>query len=103
MTPQSREVQPSSARKEVPSAASIRVAQALEMARDCPDAAEDPVVSNILESALVQTWDKVLAQPDSYVMSRDEFALFNFFQCRFEGNKVAIAARRRYWDNTAGP
>ena len=79
------------------------VAQALEIARESPDGAKDPVVSSILEGALGQIWSRVQAQPDSYVMSRDEFAVFNFFQHRFAGNKVAIAARRRYWDTTTGP
>ncbi|KAK7997653.1 hypothetical protein PG989_005693 [Apiospora arundinis] len=79
------------------------VAQTLEIARERPDGAKDPVVSKILEGALVQIWSEVQAQPDSYVMSRDEFAVFNFFQHRFAGNKTAIAARKRYWDNTTGP
>ncbi|KAK8131480.1 hypothetical protein PG984_007918 [Apiospora sp. TS-2023a] len=87
----------------VGSTAENEVAQALEIARESPDGAKDPVVSSILENALVQIWTKVQAQPDSYVMSRDEFAVFNFFQYRFAGNKVAIAARKRYWDNTTGP
>lgn len=81
---------------------SNEVAQALEIARESPDGAKDPTVSSILETALAQIWGKVQAQPDSYVMSRDEFAVFNYFQHRFEGNKVAIAARKRYWDNATG-
>ncbi|KAK6840624.1 hypothetical protein PG995_016378 [Apiospora arundinis] len=85
------------------SAENNEVAQALEIARESPDGAKDPVVSSILENALIQIWDKVQAQPDTYVMSRDEFAVFNFFQHRFAGNQTAIAARRRYWDNTTGP
>lgn len=76
------------------------VAQALEIARESPDGARDPTISSILESALSQIWGRVLAAPDSYVMTTDEFAVFNFFQYRFTGNKVAIAARKRYWDNT---
>lgn len=76
------------------------VAEALEIARESPDGAQDPTVSSILEGALARIWGKVQAQPNSYVMTRDEFAVFNFFQSRFIGNKVAIAARKRYWDNT---
>ncbi|WYZ41549.1 hypothetical protein EsH8_V_000444 [Colletotrichum jinshuiense] len=75
------------------------VAQALEIARESPDGASDPTVSSILESAISQIWAKVAAQPESYVMNRDEFAVFNYFQHRFTGNKVAMAARKRYWDN----
>jgi hypothetical protein len=78
------------------------VAQALEIARESPEGAKDPTVSNILETALTQIWNKVQTQPDTYVMSRDEFAVFNFFQHRFKGNKVAMAARKRYWDNFDG-
>ena len=76
------------------------VAQALEIARESPDGAQDPTVSKILEQALSHIWAKVQAQPGSYVMTRDEFAVFNFFQHRFAGNKTAIMARKRYWDQT---
>ncbi|KAK4089764.1 hypothetical protein PCL_05926 [Purpureocillium lilacinum] len=75
------------------------VAQALEIARESPDGASDPTVSKILEHALSHIWGKVKAQPDGYIMTRDEFAVFNFFQHRFVGDKDAVAARKRYWDN----
>ncbi|PNY25818.1 Uncharacterized protein TCAP_04245 [Tolypocladium capitatum] len=75
------------------------VAQALEIARESPDGASDPTVSKILEHALSHIWGKVKAHPGSYVMSRDEFAVFNFFQHRFTGDKDAVAARKRYWEN----
>jgi hypothetical protein len=76
------------------------VAQALEIARESPDGSSDPTISKILEAALKRTWEKVIDRPDSYVMTRDEFAVFNFFQHRFTGNKTAVSARKRYWDNT---
>ncbi|KAM0287510.1 hypothetical protein ACHAQH_000464 [Verticillium albo-atrum] len=79
------------------------VAQALEIARESPDGASDATVSNILETALELTWSKITAQPTSYVMSRDEFAVFNYFQHRFVGNRTATEARSRYWDNLTGP
>ncbi|KAF4990475.1 hypothetical protein FGRMN_8447 [Fusarium graminum] len=76
------------------------VAQALEIARESPDGSSDPTISKILEAALARAWQKVTDRPDSYVMSREEFAVFNFFQHRFAGNKMAVSARKRYWDNT---
>ncbi|KAJ4265419.1 hypothetical protein NW762_004707 [Fusarium torreyae] len=76
------------------------VAQALEIARESPDGSSDPTISKILEAALARIWSKVQNQPDSYVMTRDEFAVFNFFQHRFTGDKTAVSARKRYWDNT---
>ena len=75
------------------------MAQALEIARESPNGANDPTVSKILERALAAIWGKVQAQPESYVMSRDEFAVFNFFQYRFKGDETAVSARKRYWDN----
>lgn len=75
------------------------VAAALEMARDSPDGVQDPEVSGTLESALLQIWDRVLAQPNSYVMTRGEFAVFNFYQHMFLGNELATAARGRFWDS----
>lgn len=75
------------------------IAEALEVARDSPDGARDPIVCGILESALSQTWERVLADPEGYVMTVGEFAVFNFYQHRFIGNKIAVAARRRFWDN----
>lgn len=75
------------------------VSQALEIARESPDGASDPTVSQILEQALASLWAKVQAQPESYVLTRDEFAVFNFFQHRFIGDKTAVSARKRYWDN----
>ncbi|RYP67044.1 hypothetical protein DL771_007463 [Monosporascus sp. 5C6A] len=76
-----------------------KVAHALEVARDSPEGSQDPKVCNILDTALAQTWAKLQAQPDTYVMTRDEFAVFNFFQHRFVGNELAVAARKRYWDS----
>lgn len=77
-----------------------KIAQALEIARDSPSV--DPATSGVLEAALAQTWARIQAQPDAYVMSRDEFAVFNFFQHRFVGDARAAAARARYWDNAVG-
>jgi len=74
------------------------VAEALEVARDSSEGAQDPTVVDILETALTEIWVKIQDQPETYVMTRDEFAVFNLFQTRFEGNAVAAAARSRYWD-----
>jgi hypothetical protein len=76
----------------------ISVAQALEIARDSPEGAQDPNVVRVLETALSEIWGKIQAQPTSYIMTRDEFAVFNFFQARFQGYHLAASSRRRYWD-----
>ncbi|KAK0615884.1 hypothetical protein B0T17DRAFT_619482 [Bombardia bombarda] len=74
------------------------VAQALGIARESPEGAQEPTVCKILEVAISRIWAKVEAKPDAYVMTRDEFAVFNYFQNRFDGNEVARKARARFWD-----
>ncbi|KAG4441417.1 hypothetical protein IFR05_003104 [Cadophora sp. M221] len=79
--------------------ASSLVAQALENARDNPDGVQNPAFATILETELTNIWRKIEAQPRSYVMTREEFSVFNYFQGRFAGHEYAAAARRRYWDH----
>ncbi|ROV98115.1 hypothetical protein VPNG_08623 [Cytospora leucostoma] len=76
------------------------VAEALESARDCR---VDRVVSSTLEAALSKIWDRVVREPESYVMTDIEFGVFNLYQQRFSGDKRATEARRRFWDNSYGP
>lgn len=75
------------------------VAEALEIARESEAGAQDPTVRNLLETAIASIWSKIEAQPTSYVMTRDEFAVFNYFQHRFQGQQLAVAAKKRYWDH----
>lgn len=72
---------------------------ALEKVRDCGAGPVDPNDWGILEDALGEIWRKINEIP-SYIMTRNEFSLFNHFQGRFTGNTVARAARARYWDKT---
>ncbi|KAF3017709.1 hypothetical protein E8E14_001778 [Neopestalotiopsis sp. 37M] len=76
---------------------SLTVSQALQISRESPHDALDPAVSNILEDEFAQICSEMQSQPDSYVMTHDEFAVFNHFQQRFQGNRVADDARSRYW------
>ncbi|KAM3074708.1 hypothetical protein ACMFMG_008131 [Clarireedia jacksonii] len=77
----------------------LSVHQALELARDSEQGADNPAVIRVLETALETIWGKLQAEPTSYVMTREEFAIFNYFQRRFEGQEIAVEARRRYWDS----
>lgn len=98
-TPPASSCAGSSSSSSIASASARTVAQALAAARDSPEGAEDPTVSATLETAIAAIWRRIQARPASYVMTRDEFAVFNYFQHRFQGDRLAIAARRRYWDH----
>ncbi len=81
------------------SSETIVALQALEIARESEEGAQHKIVRGILEEAIDRIWGKVETQPDSYIMTRDEVAIFNYFHKRFVGNETAVAARKRYWDH----
>lgn len=78
------------------------VLEALEIARDTEEGMNNETVRGLLERAITTIWGKVLEQPDTYILGKDEFSVFNFFQHRFEGNQIAIAARKRFWESYRG-
>lgn len=90
-------------RVQTPGIAAISVAQALEVAREGAEGAQDPIIVNTLENAITEIWAKIEREPASYILTRDEFAIFNYFQDRFMGQPLAVAARRRYWDSLELP
>jgi hypothetical protein len=74
------------------------MAKVLEIARDI-DGALLLFIRNVLESSVTRIWRKIQAQPYSYIMTRNEFTVFNFFQCCFQGQDHATIAKKRYWDH----
>ncbi|KAI5360254.1 hypothetical protein Slin15195_G121150 [Septoria linicola] len=73
--------------------------RAIDIARNS-EGELDPTVSAYLEGALTDIWSRVSIQPDDYVMTKDEFAVFNYYRRRFDENTVAENAVARYWANT---
>ncbi|KAK5714764.1 hypothetical protein LTR17_017082 [Elasticomyces elasticus] len=76
--------------------------RALDIARNT-EGDLDPNVREYLERALSDIWSRVQQNPDTYVMSKDEFAVFNFYVRRFEGHPEAEAAIARYWQHALEP
>ncbi|KAL2011829.1 hypothetical protein VTN00DRAFT_4547 [Thermoascus crustaceus] len=74
------------------------VRRALEEARNSEDGHISPQTSAILENAIGELWNKIQRQPE-YILSRDEFALFNYFRDRFRGSPIAQRAVERFWNN----
>ena len=56
----------------------------------------DPSVSEYLENAVNDIWSSINTYPDTYVLTKDEFAVFNYYRQRFQGD-VAQSAVDRYW------
>jgi hypothetical protein len=77
------------------------IQRALDIARNS-EGIVDPTVSSYLERALRDVWARLEAAPESYVLTKDEFALFNYFRHRFTTSNVAQSAVQRFWDNYQG-
>ncbi|DAA73654.1 TPA_exp: Uncharacterized protein A8136_4088 [Trichophyton benhamiae CBS 112371] len=78
------------------------VRRALESARNTVDGQVDPRANAVLEAAINEVWRRIQSQPDSYILNRDEFALFNYFRDRFRNSPVAQQAVERFWNNFRG-
>lgn len=72
--------------------------KALDIARD-NESGVDPSIYAFLQRELQSVWSKLLAQPDDYVFTRDEFGLFNYFRQQYTGNEVATKAVQRFWNH----
>lgn len=78
------------------------IRQALERARNCEDGTVDAQTTTVLEAAIAELWHRIQGEPDTYVLSPDEFALFNYFLERYRGSTVAQRAVARFWNNYHG-
>ncbi|KAL8828950.1 MAG: hypothetical protein Q9191_002298 [Dirinaria sp. TL-2023a] len=76
--------------------------RALEIVRNNEEGQVHPSVTAVLEKAVAEIWRKIQAQPTSYTMSRDEFAVFNFYRNRFKDSQVAQQAVARFWNHFRG-
>lgn len=66
----------------------------------------NPTVRQYLEQAFADIRARILLQPDTYILSKDEFAVFNYYIRRFEEPDLAAEkplaekAVERYWRHT---
>ncbi|KAF2141588.1 uncharacterized protein K452DRAFT_228332 [Aplosporella prunicola CBS 121167] len=62
----------------------------------------DPAVADVLDRELQSIWKKLRAQPDSYILTRDEYSLFNLYRHNYPNDDVATKAIQRFWDRYRG-
>lgn len=72
--------------------------RAIDIARNT-EGELDPTVNEYLEQAVSDIWSRIETQPDSYILTKDEFAVFNFYIRRFEDIPQAQHAVARYWQS----
>ncbi|KAL9590837.1 MAG: hypothetical protein Q9203_000383 [Teloschistes exilis] len=77
-------------------------AKALEIAKNCEDGSVPPTVTAVLEKAIGELWQRIQYQPMTYVMSKEEFVVFNYYRSRFANVPIAQQAVARFWNNFQG-
>lgn len=53
----------------------------------------------LLERTNGRIWERIQAEPETYILSPDEFAVFNFYQNVWPHRPIAENAVKRYWDS----
>jgi hypothetical protein len=56
---------------------------------------QDPIVRIIMEDEIQRIWANIHGQP-GYVMSEEDYKVFNFFQYSYPNHPLAIEAKRKY-------
>ncbi|KAM0722932.1 hypothetical protein Q7P37_001130 [Cladosporium fusiforme] len=85
-------------RQRVDGVGQLTFQRAIDIARNA-EGDLDPSVTTFLEEAITEISEKLDSDPDSYILSKDEFAVFNYYRHRFSGD-VAERAVDRYWRST---
>ena len=82
------------------------IAHNLEIVRNSEPGQAPPNAVLVVERAMAELWQRIMANPQSYVMTTTEFGVFNFFRLQYEqgsGRIVAQRATARYWDSKGNP
>lgn len=79
----------------------LSLGQAVHVAQNS-DGGVDQRLAQFLEKRLAEVWAKLNAQPSTYVLRSDEFALMNYYRTRFGDNDIVRSATKRFWDNHKG-
>ena len=83
------------------SVGSLTYQRALDVARNS-EGDLDPNISAYLERALTDIWSHIHANPTTYILSKDEFPVLNFYRQRYTDEihkPLCEKAIQRYWDN----
>ncbi|CAD0089237.1 unnamed protein product [Aureobasidium vineae] len=76
----------------------LDIQRALDIARNT-EGDLDRSVAKYLEEQLAGVWSRLESRPDSYVLNKDEFAIFNYFVGRYQDSQVAEKAIARFWSS----
>ncbi len=77
----------------------LTLPKALEIAKKSWNGDVDPAVTTFLDLSMYNIWQRVQAQPSTYLFTKEEFAVFNYHRGAFSGNEIAQQAVQRFWEH----
>lgn len=80
----------------------LTLANALEIAKANQNGQIPPAVTQILERNIGDIWRRIQAQPSTYILKKEEFAVFSYYRSRYDNNAVAQQAVARFWNHYQG-
>ena len=84
------------------STSQLTTAKALEIAKDNESGQIPPAVTTLLERSVSDIWRRIQAQPTTYMMTKEQYAVFNYYRSRYGNDPVAQRAIARFWDHYRG-
>jgi hypothetical protein len=76
----------------------LSLSQAIEYAQNSEGGVEQRLAQH-LEKKLGEVYARMQAQPTSYMLARDEFALLNYYRSRFGDSELIKTATKRFWSS----
>lgn len=74
----------------------------LRIAKENENGQIKPEVTQALRQAMAALWNRIRTNSSTYIMSRDEFSLINYYQSDYKDNEIAQDAVKRFWANYSG-
>ena len=80
----------------------LSIAGALELVRNNEEGPTPANASVVLERSMIEIWRRIQAQPSTYLLTKDEFSVLNYYRDRFKDSPLAQQAIARFWRHFKG-
>ena len=76
----------------------LTVPEAIKIVKQHQHGEIDPAVTSFLAQIADDIWQRIQAQPSAYVLTREEFSVFNYYRNVFGDDEVVQQAIARFWN-----
>lgn len=80
----------------------LSIAGALELVRNNEEGPIPARAISVLERSMTEIWRRIQAQPSTYLLTKDEFSVLNYYRDRYKDYPQAQEAIARFWQHFRG-